>query len=85
MAELVIDDEIKRKFLEQANIAGLNPSQFLNSLLQIFITNKNDDCKFNEETKRAIRQGRADFDAGKLKSYTDWREMIKDIEVGKDD
>lgn len=91
MAELTltVDDEIKTQFLEQANIAGLNPSQFLKSLLYKFIGKDNaeewEPHEPNEETKQALLQGEADFKAGKLKSYTDWREMIKDIEARQND
>ena len=58
MVSIALDDKLEREFLEQANLAGLTPSQFLRSLLDKFIGSKNTETelKFNEKTLKAIEE-----------------------------
>ena len=83
MTELTLN--LNDEILSLIESKGYTPTQFFKKffdyLLEVKTLPFEDDEYFepNEETKKAIMEGRAEFEAGKLKRYSNVEDMMKDV------
>ena len=74
-----IDDAIKAEFFKIADEEGLNPTQFLKSLLQDFLNKK--APQLNNTTEAALQEAKAIMEGKiKTKSYSSARELFDELD-----